>query len=138
MLNKLSREVLTDLVYQFLTNPNIEFPAQVSELANITLSKENNKFKDASRLDIKTLEKLTENLNLSLVSSLESKLKKHLQGEKNTPNLIKSVIIAYFLEKEGLKIENSKTLLNKYIKYCNKYCFLEEVSLVHAILSKFS
>ena len=137
MLNKLSREVLIELIYQFLLNPKIKFPEEIVNLVEISLNKEDNKFKDSSKLDLDSLNLLLNQFNTDLVFQLEIKLQEFLKDYTKTPSLIKSVLIAFIIEKEKLKIENLKTLLNKYIKYCNKYCFVEEANLVHATLSKY-
>lgn len=137
MLNKLSREVLIELIYQFLLNPKIKFPEEIVNLVEISLNKEGNKFKDSSKLDLDSLNLLLNQFNTDLVFQLEIKLQEFLKDYTKTPSLIKSVLIAFIIEKEKLKIENLKTLLNKYIKYCNKYCFVEEANLVHATLSKY-
>jgi transcription termination factor NusB len=137
MLDKFSREVFIELLYQFLVNPNVLSDCTLDDLIGIILTKDKHSPKKITDLDISKIQFLIQDFNAQYLSEIESDLKKHLKDFKKTPDLVKSVLICSVIESRKLEVTNLKTLSNKYIKYSNTYCFPEESKLVHAVLTKF-
>ena len=139
MLSKISREVFIEEVYQFLINPSFSVEKDFNNFILLILDRsEKNRpepgFIESLKLELNPLFSLF----LEKKDSFEGILMAHLENFEKVPKLIQSILLAFLVEQEFFDIESlkQKNLINKYIRYCNSYCFLEESKVVHAVLLK--